>query len=153
VDESLQFDVYTDKPTYNMGENVLVRFHLYNMTQDSIIVNSRLALNRPNRIGEVWLDFTGPSGEPVLFTASVNIGDPRGDSFTSLGPSRSVGRQYTLQTYYLMDEPGEYTLSGTYNNKWSGEDAEGLNAWTGTLDSRTWKFNIEESAETGESSK
>src|SRR5438105_3474358 len=126
-----------------MGENILVRLHLYNMTQDPIIVNSRFGLNRPNRIGEVWLDFIGPSGEPVLFTASVNIGSPKGNDFTPLAPSKSVGRQYTLQNYYSINEPGEYTLSGKYNNKWSGEDAEGLNVWTGTLESKTLKFRIE----------
>jgi len=141
----LQFEVSTDKLTYQPGTDILVRLQLTNSGQDPLIVNSRLALNRPHRSGEVWLEVTGPEGQLVPFSAMVNVGTPTPDDLAILKPSRSAGKQYVLQTYYnTLAAPGEYTLKGTYRNTWGGEDLAAGPAWTGTLSAEPVQFKIAE---------
>ena len=62
---------------------------------------------------------------------------------TTLAPGESVEKEYALRAYYQFAEPGDYTLSGIYHNKWSGEDIIGQKAWTGQVESAPITIPIE----------
>ncbi len=74
---------------------------------------------------------------------NVNIGSPRPADFTTLAPGASVEKEYELRTYYQLGEPGDYTLRGTYHNKWSGEEIIGQTAWTGQVESAPITVHID----------
>ncbi len=132
-DKPLSFEVVSNKPRLTVGDQVIVRGLLCNVSDDDMVVNARLALNGPKRQGEVVLKVVGPNGKSIPFSARVRIGPPdRKEQFATIAPAACVGREYELGTYYKFDRPGKYTITGTYTNKSSGDDL-GLDAWTGEL--------------------
>jgi hypothetical protein len=140
--EALAFTIATDKPRYRTDEPIRLQVRLTNRGQEPVVVNARLGLNPSRRTGEVWLDVDGPAQSTPLIV-SVNIGPPRPADFTTLAPGESVDKEYALRTYYQLAEPGDYTLSGIYHNKWSGEDIIGQKAWTGQVESAPITIPIE----------
>ncbi|MCP4362293.1 MAG: hypothetical protein GY796_30165 [Chloroflexi bacterium] len=58
-----------------------------------------------------------------------------------VGASYQSVQAETSYLYYDLDEPGVYTLSVVYENKYRGEDV-GLNAWVGKLQANTIMFEL-----------
>jgi hypothetical protein len=140
--EALQFTIATDKPRYRTDEPIRLQLRLTNRGQEPAVVNARLGLAPSRRSGEVWLDVDGPAQSSALIV-NVNIGPPRPANFTTLAPGAAVEKEYELRTYYQLAEPGDYTLRGTYHNKWTGEEIIGQTAWTGQVESAPITIHIE----------
>ncbi|BAZ31950.1 hypothetical protein NIES4074_44230 [Cylindrospermum sp. NIES-4074] len=142
MNSGLKLEIATTKPTYRIGEDVIIRVFLFNFGNDSVIVNSRLALNGAGFPGELSFDVLESSGNSIPFNARVNVGKPNAADFSTLAPSHFHGKQIKLQPYFSMEKIGQFKLKATYTNKWTGEEM-GLKVWTGNLESNTILFQVE----------
>lgn len=140
--EALQFTIATDQPRYRADEPIRLKLRLTNRDREPVVVNARLGLAPSPRAGEVWLDLDGPAQSSAIIF-NVNIGPPRPSDFTTLAPGAFVEREYALRSFYVLEEPGRYTLRGTYHNKWAGEHGEGQPAWTGQQESEPITVQID----------
>lgn len=131
----LKLETCTDRAEYSAGEEILARVLLFNLDEDPVTVNSRLALGPPDGPGEVQFSVRGPSGGELPFAARVNLGLPEEEDFTEVVPWNCVGRQYELRTYYRFDEPGRYELRATYRT-------DAPDAWAGVLHADPTSFTV-----------
>ena len=139
--DELRLELATIKPKYSLDEPVEVRVHLYNLGDEPVHVNGRLAAS-PGTSGEITFDLNGPSGK-IPFSARVNVGKPEAGDFVILAPFTGVSRQDELSIYFPFEEPGKYILKARYSNKWDGKDF-GVKAWTGSLESTQVTFEVVE---------
>ena len=70
--ETLRFTVATDQPRYGADEPIRLRLRLTNVGQEPVVVNARFGLNHPQRVGELWLDLTGPTEPPRFRRTSIS---------------------------------------------------------------------------------
>jgi hypothetical protein len=143
MEDQLVFEMTMLRSRYSAGEPVHVRFQLLNLGSDPVIVNGRLAINEPNRVGEIWLQGRGPDGRALPFIADVNVGEPPAAEFATLPPSRLIGRHYDASRYLLFAQPGDYELMATYHNRWAGVEGVSSVAWTGELRAKPLTFTLE----------
>lgn len=137
---NLSLEISTDQREYSVRDAIMVSAYLFNFGDDPTTVNSRLALGQWDGPGEVAFRVVGPSGQPVPFSARVNVGRPEDDDdFSLVAPWSCVGRRYELRTYFRIDEPGRYGLTAHYRNRWSGPRDR---AWTGNLTSSAVEIHL-----------
>ena len=130
-----------DKVTYAPGQPVPGRLILQNAGDESLLVNSRLAINKPfapEPFRDVYFSLKDPSGEPVDFMLKINIGAPRGEDFEDLAPGETAEQPFDLDIYFAFEQPGEYSLQAVYENH--AEPGDGREAWTGKVESNQISF-------------
>ena len=142
METTLKLEISASKDRYQVGEEILVKVYLFNLNDDPITVNTRLGINRPDFPGEISFKVIDPSGNPIAFMARVNIGTPESEHFSTIIPGNFIGKEYDLDFYFPFDDLGQYSITATYQNKWSG-DHVGLEAWVGTLPSNTISLHVE----------
>jgi len=122
------------QPTYDSQAPVRLTIALSNSSDQSLIVNKRLALNSPfapAKFRELKLMITSSTGSDVVFGAKVNLGFPLEKDFKPLAPAETVERQFDLRQYFDLNL-GRYTIKAVYQNQ---SDPEGGEAWKGEVES------------------
>jgi hypothetical protein len=139
---------------YLLGEPIYVRTSIINETSESAVI-------------PYWDIELRTERDKILFniTTSEGVPAPRvpSERFTVLGPpgvniepGKTFVRDYNIQSYYSLPEPGGFTVrafyrsGGTYyisRDKKAGRESIYEAAWEGELNSDEWKFSILEPVE------
>jgi hypothetical protein len=139
----LTLAVILDKERYAAGQPIAGRLVLANAGETPLLVNTRLAINKhfaPAPFREVHFELDDPAGERLEFQLKVNVGEPRPQDFKDLGPGESSERGFDLDSYFLIERPGRYSLRAVYSNQAQPDD--GRQAWTGKLESEAVTFDV-----------
>jgi hypothetical protein len=130
-----------DEERIALGQPIHGKLSLQNGGDDPLLVNSRLTINKsfaPAPFREVYLTLNDPSGKPVEFMLKINIGEPRPNDFSELAPGDYAEKEFDLDMYYLLEQPGSYSLQAVYENH--AEPGDGRKAWTGKVKSDPVEF-------------
>lgn len=117
-------------------------FVLANTGPEPVLVNRRLTLNHPAELEEcrqVYLRLRDQAGAEPPFAAFLTVRELTLDDFASLAPGQSVKQTYSLQNYYALARPGQYSIQAFYENAFDTTKGE---AWKGTLESNTVTFDL-----------
>ena len=138
----LRLTLQLEKTQFSVGEPIVARILIENLSPIDVVVNRRLLVNRPIGPHELFFQITGSDHKLVSFAARVR------DSFESrefvlLGTKRVYGKLYDLTKEYELAAAGEYTVTAFYENKQDPPPALKLpSAWKGRLKSNSVKFSI-----------
>ncbi len=130
--------------SYAPGETVTGKVILKNDGPAAQVVNSRLGLNSavaPQPFREIGFIISDPAGAEVVFTSKVNRGFPAAENFKALNPGETIEREYQIDKYYPLAQPGSYTIQAIYQNQSDPQD--GRVAWKGEIQSNTVSFRVE----------
>lgn len=136
---NLALNLNQDK--FSAGQSISGKLALLNTGAEPLLVNSRLVINKsfaPEPYREVYFILTDPAGDPVEFMLKINVGDPRAEDFMELAPGETAEREFDLDTYYMLERPGAYSLQAVYENQ--AEPGDGRGAWTGKVESDPVEF-------------
>lgn len=139
----LQLALNLDNPTYTVNNSISGKLILKNVGEDAVVVNSRLAINKafaPALFREVSLVVTDPSGATAEFASKVNIGEPKKNDFKELAPGELAERAFDIDLYYVLEQPGDYSVQAVYNNQ--ADPGDGRMAWKGELKSNVATFTL-----------
>jgi len=140
----LELAVTLDSKAHAVNQPTSGRLMLKNSGEEALLVNSRLAINKPfapEPFREVYFILTNPSGESVEFSAKINIGEPQTKDFLELAPGETAERAFELDLFYALDRPGEYSVQAVYSNQ--SDPGDGRQAWKGKLESNRASFVLE----------
>ncbi len=132
------------------GEQIRLTARLTNVGDETLVINGRMLLNRPDAPvthGEIVLDVEGPRDydNEILFT--VRVGEPKDEDFRLLEAGGSVERVYRLWKYHSLHVPGRYRLQLTYRNA-VGRPMKGVPAVVGSVRSNPISVIVREPLDT-----
>jgi hypothetical protein len=122
---------------------VLASLALGNTGPDAPVVKTRLAINSPlapAAFRDVSFVVTGPAGVALPFEARVNAGLLKSKHFAGLAVGETVVREYAIESFCVLSQPGRYTLQALYQNQ--DDPPDGRVAWEGELWSNVVAFEI-----------
>lgn len=125
-----------DKADYSSGEAIQATLFLRNATNESLLVNKRMAVNlpsAPDAVREVSFLISGPSGQELPLNARINVRLPTEDDFSILSPGQTVQQTRELQSLYSFEESGQYSIYAVYQNM--EDPPSGAEAWKGEITS------------------
>ena len=137
----LKLALTLDEERITLGQPIHGKLSLKNAGDDPQLVNSRLTINKsfaPAAFREVYFTLNDSSGKPVDFMLKINIGGPQPNDFRELAPGESAEREFDLDMYYMLEQPGAYSLQAFYENH--AEPGDGREAWTGKVKSDPVEF-------------
>ena len=140
----LELVVTLDSKAHALNQPTSGRLRLKNSGEEPLLVNSRLAINKPfapELFREVYFILTNPSGESVEFSAKINVGEPQSKDFRNLAPGETADRAFELDLFYGLEQPGEYSVQAVYSNQ--SDPGDGRQAWKGKLESDLASFVLE----------
>jgi hypothetical protein len=111
--ELLTFTARPMKQSFNLGEEVVFRFRLKNLSSKPIFVSRYMA------IGDfVTLELTGPDGRAVPWEGKIKSVGYSKDAFLMLDPGQEVSAKHTITLVkgvgFVIDKPGRYTARAEY---------------------------------------
>lgn len=119
----LQFAISLPKQRFVAGETIRLTMTLRNVSSQTLTVNSRLVVNRPDALPsdrDVTVLITKPSGTEARFLPVVNVLPPGDESFQRLGPGMATEKTVNLFDRYELDETGQYRVEAIYENSLLG---------------------------------
>ena len=145
-EQPLQITLRFEKDSYHVGEIVIAKIKLTNVSDKLIIVNSRMSVNLPpilSPIREIAFDVTSPSGKTYWPDVVIDPGPLYSTHFIELDPGDYFEDVIHLNSYgYEFKEVGTYLVVANYQNNIDPQDAIILNgfddnriAWKGELNS------------------
>jgi hypothetical protein len=139
----LKLALTLDQERIALGQPIHGKLSLQNAGDAPQLVNCRLTINKsfaPAVFREVYFTLNDPSGKPVDFMLKINIGEPRADDFRELAAGESAETEFDLDMYYMLEQPGTYSLQANYENHAQPDD--GREAWTGKVKSDPVEFAL-----------
>lgn len=148
----LEFRLEDTKEKHKLGEHVLVRTILKNISDKPITVNGRMAICGfiPKDDGlkdntwhdcEIKFDVSHISEKIDRLTALINRRPAYADKFKVLNPGEEIVSEQCANFLFVMNKLGEYRVKAFYGNYDSGEEY-GLSAWVGVLESNIITLTI-----------
>lgn len=137
----LKLALTLDEERIPLGQPIHGKLSLQNAGDDTKLINSRLTINKsfaPAPFREVYFSLNDPSGKPVDFMLKINIGEPRPDDFRELAAGESAEKEFDLDMYYMLEQPGPYSLQAIYENH--AEPGDGRESWAGKVKSNSVEF-------------
>jgi len=110
----LSFSIEPIKPVFRVGEGVVFRFRLKNVS------SRRLFVSRYMPIGDfVTLQLMGPDGKEVPWSGKIRSVEYNKDAFLMLNPGQEVSTSHTISIHdregFLINKPGRYTIHAEYD--------------------------------------
>jgi hypothetical protein len=138
--ETLQLKITADQNSYQVGDIINVILELENISEQSVVVNSRMAMGSAP-YGEIEFIFTQTPGVDVYRWVKIRIGLPNDTSFVTLKPGDTISTTHQLSRYYgPLSEPGQYSFRAIYVN--CVNPSSGDAAWQGEIESNTLSIRI-----------
>ena len=112
---SLSFTAAPIKSSFHVGEKVIFRFKIENLSRADVLVSPTFILNY-----DIHLEVKDASGKAIPWCGGVVRQVILGDKFItlqagkSLGMSRQISCDDTNDSGYSFPGPGEYSVSATY---------------------------------------
>ena len=101
------------KQSFSLGEEVVFRFRLKNLSSKPVFVSRYMP------IGDfVTLELTGPDGKEVPWGGKIKSVGYSKDAFLMLNPGQEVSAKHTISLVksvgFVIDKPGRYTARAEY---------------------------------------
>ena len=143
--QPLALMIEMDEDTYTMGDDILVKYTIQNVSTEKILVLSRLAMSNfeGDPLGVIWFRITTPSGQDAVMHWKVDTRYTNSD-FVWLEPGEALVIEENVSDWYDLLEAGQYSVQATYENQVLDPD-NGETAWKGLVESNTVYFTIEPS--------
>lgn len=115
INRKLKFTARPIKPIFSVGEKVLFRLQLRNISRTDVFVSRTLDLG-----DFVYFEIKGPKGRPAPWCGIIRSVMYSQNSFTILKPGESVSKIVELSCNprfregYQLDAPGLYLATGAY---------------------------------------
>lgn len=142
-DERLALTFSLERTRFQVNTPIIYILALTNLSNEPILVKSRLSVNKISLIGavgDVGFVLLDSSGNSVNLDLSIRSRNLRATDFRLLNPGEDIENSYDLSKLYRL-EPDTYTLYALYVNTFDTFD--GSVAWKGTLISDPVTFTIE----------
>jgi len=142
----LRFEIVISKNAFISGEIITATVILTNISEDSIMVNKRLAINPGSMADNYWevrFEITYPPGPHDEIYSMINRRKAAIRDFRQINPGEQVSRGIILSDYYALTLPGDYIVRAIYRNLNNGNQFN-ISAWTGELVSKPSFFKITE---------
>lgn len=133
----LEFELTLHAQEFKSGDPILVRMRLKNVSQDPVLVNAWLGVNResvPREFREVIFTVVGPDGSILRFDPMIRRG--ASSEFKVLKPAEFVQSELQLNEAFNMMPAGTYKVRAMYENVQEPlTNPWGMPVWKGTLTS------------------
>lgn len=111
--ELLSFTATPIKQSFSLGEEIVFRFRLKNLSSKPIFVSRYMP------IGDfVTLDLTGPNGKQVPWGGKIKSVAYSKDAFLMLEVGREISAKHTISLVkgvgFVIDKAGQYTAHAEY---------------------------------------
>lgn len=139
-DSELSLFAATSKSMYHVGEPVSYMLLLRNVSDNPIVVNTRLLLNYDETFPhEILLNVIGPDGGEKELIPIIRATDPVDTDFGELEAGSFFMKELYLNELFDLTTPGTYSIEAVYENY---TVPRGLDPWTGTLHSNPVTITI-----------
>ena len=143
--KSLEFQIMFSKESYEIDEPILCFMYLKNLSEDSVTVKSRMAVNSENEPHDVFFRVYDPTGERLPFWPEVKLPSIlRPYDFETVSTGGFITQLCQLDHMFKIELTGTYQIQAVYSN-WL--TIEGVDAWTGKLVSNRVEIQIQEKEE------
>lgn len=145
VNDSDLLSIVMDLPvqTIKLGETIEANITLKNISDSPLVVNKRLLLNLPvGEMSEMWFEIQNNEGKSLPLGVLIRVRLPIPSDFIVLQPDQSISDTYDLNYWYLIKEPGVYTVKAIYRNTTIPQGY--TNVWTGEISSEVIQIEITE---------
>jgi hypothetical protein len=138
----VQLDIAVVPERSIIGAEIELTVVLTNISEQTIAVNKRMLLNRPDvspGYGEIFLYVTGPEGYQNKARFTIRTGPPTANHFTLLSTGQSIRKSFRLWKFESLHLPGNYEIVVVYHNG-VAYTVKGIQAFAGTVTSHAFSF-------------
>jgi hypothetical protein len=141
--QPLELTIGISEDTYIMGDDILVKYSLQNVSTENILVLGRLTMRNVEDAlaGVMWYRIITPSGQNPDMNYKFDIRYKNSD-FVWLEPGEALTIEAEVSKWYQLLETGQYSIQAIYENQYLNPD-NGDQAWKGLVESNIVYFTIE----------
>ena len=138
----LKFTISLNNRGYTANQPVTLQMKLENVSNHSIVVNTRFLVNIAGGPHEVVLQVLDPDKKTLHFLPLIRASF-QSDEYIALAPGKSVTDAHNIAHDFVFTQRGEYSVRAYYENANDAPAAMKLApAWKGTLESNKVQFAI-----------